>query len=88
MVVAEIELYKILKTKFTVREAEDIVSCLGQQIQEKFDGRKSDFATKEDIVKLEVKITESKADTIKWMFIFWIGQLALYIAIAKIFFHK
>ena len=33
--------------------------------------------------KLETKIAESKADIIKWLFIFWIGELASVIAIVK-----
>ena len=49
---------------------------------------KNDFATKEDIAKLEgkleTKMAENKADIIKWMFIFWIGQLASVIAIVKL----
>jgi hypothetical protein len=41
-------------------------------------------ATKEDISKLDskiaaldTKISESKSETIKWMFIFWVGQMIL-----------
>ena len=34
------------------------------------------------------EIAETKADLIKWMFIFWIGQLASFIAIAKFIFHQ
>ena len=85
--VAEIELYKILKTKFTESEAESIVASIEQKVHNSFDERKSDFATKEDIAKLEgkleTKIAESKADIIKWMFLFWIGQLASVVAIIK-----
>lgn len=48
------------------------------------------LATKEDIAKLEgrleVKISESKADTLKWVFIFLMGQLAAIIGIVKLFF--
>jgi vacuolar-type H+-ATPase subunit E/Vma4 len=38
--------------------------------------------------ELKVDIATAKADMIKWMFIFWIGQLAAFIAIAKFFFGK
>ena len=38
------------------------------------------FATKEDLANV-------KAEIIKWMFIFWIGQLASFIAIAKFILH-
>ena len=132
MVVAEIELYKILKTKFTEEESEAIVASFEQKGNNSFELRKNEFATKEDIAnlrlatkediaklssstkediaklelnmanlrtelltkiaesnqKLEVKIAETKAEIIRWNFIFWIGQLATFIAIAKFFFHQ
>jgi hypothetical protein len=46
------------------------------------------FATKEDLAKVEAKIAESKSEIIKWMFIFWVGQLVSFIAIAKFVFHQ
>ena len=91
MLVAEIELYKILKTKFTDAEAESIIASIEQKVHTSIDERKSDLVTKGDIVtikedinKVEIKVSETKADIIKWMFIFWIGQLASFIAIAKL----
>ena len=35
---------------------------------------------------LEAKIAESKIDIIKWMFIFWVGQLGSMTAILFVFF--
>ena len=39
--------------------------------------------TKEDGAKLRVEIAESKTEVIKWMFLFWIGQMAATAAIVK-----
>jgi len=33
-------------------------------------------------------LANTKLEVIKWMFIFWVGQLAAMIAIAKLFFHS
>ncbi len=33
--------------------------------------------TKEDVAKLEAKIADTKAEMIKWMFIFWIGSIGV-----------
>jgi len=140
--VAEIELFKILKTRFTDSEAESIVASIEQKVHSSFEERKNDFSTKDDISKLEIRllekiaetnhstkddiskleirllekiaetnhstkddiskleirllekiaetnqrITETKAEVIKWMFIFWIGQLASIIAIIKFMAH-
>jgi len=49
---------------------------------------KNDFATKEDLANLKVEMERGFKDQLKWMFIFWIGQLASFIAIAKFIFHQ
>jgi hypothetical protein len=38
--------------------------------------QKLELATKDDIATVRKEISKSKSETIKWMFIFWIGQLA------------
>jgi hypothetical protein len=40
--------------------------------------------TNEDGAKHPVEIAESKTDVIKWMFLFWIGQMAATAAIIKL----
>lgn len=40
--------------------------------------------TKEDGTKLRVEIAEAKTEVIKWMFLFWIGQMAATAAIVKL----
>ena len=40
--------------------------------------------TKEDGAKLRVEIAEAKTEVIKWMFLFWIGQMAATAAIVKL----
>ena len=43
---------------------------------------------KTDIANLRTEIANTKAEMIKWMFLFWLGQLAASIAVAKFFFGK
>lgn len=92
MIVSEIRLYELLKARIGPQEAEAFVQILEKKVDDKFDDAKQTLATKEDIAKLEgrldTKIAESKVDIIKWMFIFWIGQLAAIIGIVKLFFVK
>ncbi len=54
----------------------------------KFEEKKDILATKQDIANLEVKLEKTRADIIKWMFLFWIGHLASLIAILQIFFKR
>ncbi|MBI5098905.1 MAG: hypothetical protein HZB30_06665 [Nitrospirae bacterium] len=46
------------------------------------------FKEKKDILATKTDLANMKADIIKWMFIFWIGQLASLTAILQIFFKK
>jgi hypothetical protein len=50
------------------------------------------LATKDDLAAVELKLTEkiaeSKADTIKWMFIFWVGQLIATFGFILLFLKK
>jgi predicted Holliday junction resolvase-like endonuclease len=89
MIVSEIKLYELLKAKLGTQEAEAFVEILEKKVDQKFEESKQMLATKEDIAKLEgkleTKIAETKADMIKWMFIFWIGQMAATVAIVKFF---
>ena len=80
IVVSEIRLYELLKVKLGNQEVEAFIDILESKVVKKFDDAKKLLATKRDLA-------ENKAEIIKWMFIFWIGQLATFIAIAKFFFH-
>ena len=95
MHVAEIELYEILKEKVGEKEAKTLVEYIETKVSKELEGKKDILATKEDINNLKLEIEKvrtemhnMKADIIKWMFLFWIGQLASLIAILQIFFRK
>ena len=99
MQVAEIELYEILKTKLGEKEAKTLVEYIETKVDKRLEEKKDvlatkqdianlEIATKQEIANLEVKIEKTKSDIIKWMFLFWIGQLASLIAILQIFFRR
>jgi hypothetical protein len=46
------------------------------------------FAQKKDVLATKSDLADMKDEIIKWMFIFWIGQLASITAILHIFFKK
>ena len=58
-----------------------------KKVENKFEDAKQLLATKEDIARLDVKIAETKAELIKWMFIFWVGQIAVMAGILAYFFN-
>lgn len=56
---------------------------IGEFVEEKFERRLSS-----EISKVNQNITESKAGMIKWMFLFWIGQVAVILGILFVFFKR
>lgn len=88
----DIQLFQILKQKLGEQEAEALVSFVDTKIRENNETNLKILATKDDIAKLDTKISEVKADMIKWMFIFWSGSIlttlgGLY-AFLKVFLDK
>ncbi len=69
----ELKVYEIFKNKLGEQEAQLIIEYFEKKSDEKINAKKDVFLTKED-----------KTDMIKWMFIFWVGQLAAMLAIVKL----
>jgi|GEM_PF-6860879 len=46
------------------------------------------LATKDDLIDLRNEMGKIKTDTIKWMFIFWVGQVGATMAIILLFVKK
>jgi hypothetical protein len=69
----ELKAYEIFKSKLGEHEAEVIMDFLDKKTDDKVQQKRDIFLTKDDKVDLVSKIENAKTDTIKWMFIVWIG---------------
>lgn len=92
MIVAEIKFYELLKAKLGEKEADAFVSIMETKIDKKFEEACKTLATREDLAltkeELTKQIGDTKADLIKWMFIFWIGQVAATFGFILLFLKK
>ncbi len=88
MSVTEIQLFQLLKAKLGDREAEYLVSYVKDEVKNEFDNKKDVLATKEDINVVKQDLHDAKAEMIKWMFIFWIGQVAVTFGFILLFLKK
>lgn len=79
--ISSIEMYNILKAKLGEAEAKALTEYVESKVENSIKKEKDVLTTKEDLYKLEVKLSETKSEIIKWMFIFWIGQIAVTLAI-------
>jgi hypothetical protein len=75
------KLYDLLSTKLGKETAENLTTFIESKIKQDLESKTQHLATKEDLAKvkgdLETKIAETKSELIKWMFIFWIGQVVV-----------
>ena len=71
--ISEIQLYNALKIKLGDKQAEELVTFVKIKVENEIEEKSSKFSTKEDILKLEAKLAETKVDIIKWVFSFFIA---------------
>jgi hypothetical protein len=88
----DIQLFQILKLKLGEKEAEALVTFVDNKIKESNENNLKVLASKEDInllkieiAKLELKISESKVETLRWVFGFFV---ALMLAIVGLYFKN
>ena len=81
--ISEIQLYNILREKIGDQQAQTLTDYVESRIDREFEKNKSVLSTKSDILELKNVLPENKAETIKWMFIFWTGQLLAMFAFLK-----
>jgi hypothetical protein len=98
-----LRLYEIFKQDFNLSDtkAKELTQVVEAVATEKATGTFEIYKSsmREDFLKLEMKLDtkisdlraelkSDKADTIKWMFIFWAGQLAAMFGLLYFFFKK
>jgi hypothetical protein len=92
-------LYKLLSDKLGNDTTEAMFKYIDNKTERSVEATIKTLATKDDIanvkedianVKYDLgkEISEAKADSIKWMFIFWIGQVGATLAIVFLFLKK
>ena len=87
-----IKLYDLLTAKVGRESAENLTSYIEEKIKDEVDNKLQSLATKEDLTRsissLDIKISETKSDLIRWMFIFWMGQIGATFGFILLFLKK
>jgi hypothetical protein len=85
-------LYQLLSDKLGNDTTEAMFKYIDNKTERSVEATIKSLATKDDLatVKYELgkDISEAKADTIKWMFIFWAAQVGAMLAIAMLVLKK
>lgn len=75
------KLYSLLSSKIGKESAESLTSYVEEKINEEVEDKTKVLATKIDL-------SETKSEMIKWMFIFWIGQMVTTFGFILLFLNK
>jgi hypothetical protein len=75
------KLFDLLSMKLDKETAENLTTLIEQKINSGLENKTQIFATKQDL-------SEIKAEIIKWMFIFWIGQVVTTFGFILLFLKK
>lgn len=70
MSVDTLKIYEILSADLPETQAKTITKAINTAIEADAERKKETLATKEDLANV-------KAELIKWMFIFWLGQIGV-----------
>lgn len=80
MTISITRLYDLISVKLGKETAENLTTFIEEKIKNEVDTKASNLTTKEDLARVEGKLSaeasENKAELMKWMFVFWVGQLA------------
>ncbi len=94
--VSTLKIYEILEeAKIEDKQARAITRAIEQALENNTVEQSKVLATKEDIgllkqdlsklrEELKVTIAEGKSETVRWMFIFWLGQIAVLATLFKL----
>ena len=99
MTVSLTRLYDLLSEKVGKETAENLTQYIEAKIKDEVDGNSKSLASKqdimlvkgdlkEDIATLKENLANTKGELIKWMFRFWIGQVAVTFGFILLFLNK
>ncbi|MDB5109464.1 MAG: hypothetical protein JWR67_578 [Mucilaginibacter sp.] len=81
-------LYTLLADKLGSDTAEALFKYIDNKTERSVEATIKTLATKDDSASVRKEIADSKSETVKWMFIFWIGQVCATIVIVMLFLKK
>jgi hypothetical protein len=82
------KLYELFVPKMGKEAAEGLTTYLETKIKSELENNIEHLATKEDLAKLETTLTSKIGESIRWMFIFWIGQVLAICGFMLLFINK
>jgi hypothetical protein len=87
-----LKVFEILRPVFDEKQATKIAEAVEEAIESNNGGLEKTLATKADLqaglAEVRQEISATKAELLKWMFIFWAGQIGALLGILKLVLGK
>jgi len=85
-------LYKLLSDKLGSDTTEAMFKYIDNKTERSVEASIKTLATKEDLnaglTSVRIEISEARTENIKWMFLFWVGQVGAMLAMVFLFLKK
>ena len=81
-------LYKLLSDQLGNDTTEAMFKYIDNKAQRSVEATIKSLATKDDLAKVKDDLSNKISDSVKWMFIFWIGQVAATLAVVFLVLKK
>jgi len=81
-------LYKLLSEKLGSDTTEAMFKYIDNKAERSVEATIKTLATKDDLAKVKYDLSKEVGNSVKWMFIFWIGQVGATLAIVFLFLKK
>jgi hypothetical protein len=78
-------LYKLLSEKLGSDTTEAMFKYIDNKTERSVEATIRTLATKDDLAKVKYDLSKEIGNSVKWMFIFWIGQVGATLAIILVF---
>lgn len=81
-------LYKLLTEKLGNDTTEAMFKYIDNKTERSVEATIKTLATKEDLARVKYDLSKEISASVKWMFIFWVGQVGATIAIIFLFLKR
>jgi hypothetical protein len=81
-------LYKLLTEKLGSDTTEAMFKYIDNKTERSVEATIKTLATKDDIANVRKEMGDNKTETIKWMFIFWVGNIGATLAMMLLLVKK
>ncbi|MDB4921377.1 hypothetical protein [Mucilaginibacter sp.] len=81
-------LYKLLSDKLGNETTEAMFKYIDNKTERSVEATIKTLATKEDLAKVKHDLSKDISASVKWMFIFWVSQLAVMLSIVFLILKK